>query len=400
MRIPNLNDSSHLGFMYHSSFPFADMRVRVSNGPDLEALTGNAELWQRLESDDQLRLLAVHAVRTDTDAHAGRWEIHPNGDELLCLCSGGIDLVLDEPGGPRVVTLEPMTGAIVPRGTWHRLMVAEPSVIVTMAIYAGTQLRPVETPEPRAPADWEQEVFPHTPLEELAPDLWVVRGEFPSSQLPRNMVVYRYGGDSLLLHSVVALDEPNMRRLEALGRPSIMVIPSWDHWAHIVAFKRRYPDITVVCPEASRSRVEERLAVDHTCESFFPRHGIRFHTPPGMDPVEGVFELPLRDGRVALAMNDLITNVPHQRGLRGLLLRLTGSTGRPRVIPLVRRGLHVDRAVMHDYLAALARRRDLAILTTSHGRALTSEIPATLAAIARELAPPRLHALFQWPTMK
>lgn len=34
----------------------------------------------------------------------------------------------------------------------------------------------------------------------------------------------------------------------------------------------------------------------------------------GMDPVEGVLELPLRNGRVALVMNDLITNVPHQRG--------------------------------------------------------------------------------------
>ncbi len=235
--------------------------------------------------------------------------------------------------------------------------------------------------------EWQREVFPHSPLEALAPDLWIVRGEFPSSQLPRNMIIYRHSGDSLLLHSVVALDEPTMRHLEALGKPSVMVIPSWDHWAHIVAFKKRYPEITVVCPQASRSRVEQRLAVDHTCEEYFPRHGVQFHVPPGMDPVEGVLELPLGDGRVAVVMNDLITNVPHQPGPWGLVLRLTGSTGRPRVIPIVRRRLKIDRAVMRGYLEALARRRDVAIITTSHGQALTSEVAAVVGAVAQDLAP-------------
>lgn len=242
-------------------------------------------------------------------------------------------------------------------------------------------------PSPISASEWQREVFPHSALEALAANLWVVRGEFPSAQLPRSMIVYRYGGDALLLHSVVALDEPGMRQLEALGKPTIMVIPNWDHWAHIVAFKRRYPDITVVCPAASQSRVEQRLAVDQTCEAYFPCHGMQFHVPPGMDPVEGVLELPLEDGRVAVVMNDLIINVPHQRGLWGLVLRLTGSTGRPRVIPIVRRRLKIDRAVMRDYLEALARRRDLAIITTSHGQALTSDVAATVAAVAHDLDP-------------
>src|SRR5262249_41403047 len=94
-----------------------------------------------------------------------------------------------------------------------------------------------------------------------------------------------------------------------------------------------------------------------------------------------------RDGRVALAMNDLIINVPHQPGLWGLVLRLTGSTGRPRVIPIVRRRLKIDRALMRDYLEGLARRPDVAIVTTSHGHALTSKIPDVLANIARDLHP-------------
>lgn len=241
----------------------------------------------------------------------------------------------------------------------------------------------------KAIVDWTPEVFPHTQLQPLAPNLWVVRGEHPSAQMPRNMIAYVYGGDKLLLHSVVALDEPAMRQLEALGKPSIMMIPNWDHWAHIVAFKKRYPDLVVVCPQASRQRVEELLPVDHTCEDYFPRHGIMFYVPDGMDPVEGVLELALDDGRIAIVMNDLVTNVPHQPGLWGLLLRLTGSSGRPRVIPIIRRRLKLDRGKICDFLESLARRPEIRVITTSHGTCLTTNLPDTLEAIARDLGGPR-----------
>lgn len=199
------------------------------------------------------------------------------------------------------------------------------------------------------------------------------------------MVLHRFDGDKLLLHSVVALKEDAMRELEALGTPSVMMIPHWDHWAHIVAYKKRYPQLTVICPQASRDRVERRLPVDETCERYFPRHGMRFEVPPGMSPVEGVLELPVGPGKKALVMNDLITNIPHQPGLKGLLLRLTGSTGRPRVIPIIKRQLKVQSAVVRRYLEGLAQRSDLAVLTTSHGSCLSSDLPGTLRRVACDL---------------
>ena len=42
---------------------------------------------------------------------------------------------------------------------------------------------------------------------------------------------------------------------------------------------------------------------------------------------------------------------------------------------------------MHEYLLALARHRDVAIITTSHGRALTDRISAVVAEVARDLDP-------------
>ncbi len=232
---------------------------------------------------------------------------------------------------------------------------------------------------------WDNEVFPHTELLELAPNLWVVQGEFPAAKLPRNMVVYRYGERSLLLHSVVALNERAMTGLEALGKPSVMVIPHWDHWAHVAAYKRRYPEIEVVCPRASVARMSKHVHVDYTSEEYFPRHGVTYYVPPGIEPVEGVLEVSIGENKVGVIMNDLITNVPHQPGLYGLLLRLTRSTGGPRMIFFVRRALRVQRAPVKSYIESLAARREIALVTTSHGDCLVTNVAESLAAVARDL---------------
>jgi hypothetical protein len=232
---------------------------------------------------------------------------------------------------------------------------------------------------------WDKEVFPHTPLRALAPNLWVVQGQFPAARLPRNMIVYRSPKQALLLHSVVALAEPEMRKLEVLGEPSVMVIPHWDHWAHIAAFKKRYPRIDVVCPKASIDRVRKHLKVEYSCEEYFPHHGVKHYQPPGIHPFEGILEVPVGGGKVAVIMNDLITNVPHQPGFYGLLLRLTGSTGKPRVIYIVKRELRVQREPLRAYIASLAERRDIAMVTTSHGECLLTDVAKTLTRVAQDL---------------
>jgi len=232
---------------------------------------------------------------------------------------------------------------------------------------------------------WGKEVFPHTELRQLAQNLWVVQGEFPAAKLPRNMVAYRYAKRSLLLHSVVALNERAMRDLEALGEPSVMVIPHWDHWAHVAAYKRRYPKIEVVCSRASIARISKHVHIDYSSEEYFPRHGVTYNAPPGIEPVEGVLEASVGENKVAVIMNDLITNVPHQPGFYGLLLRLTRSTGRPRVIFFVKRALRVQRALVKRYIESLAARREIAIVTTSHGDCLVTNVAETLVTIAQDL---------------
>lgn len=68
--------------------------------------------------------LAGEARMTKNPPHAG--EMHPDGDELLYLIEGAIDIVLDEESGERCLSLQPGQAFVVPRGVWHRVIVKEP----------------------------------------------------------------------------------------------------------------------------------------------------------------------------------------------------------------------------------------------------------------------------------
>lgn len=68
--------------------------------------------------------------------------MHPEGDELLYLLSGEIDVLLEESAGDRVVRLRGGEGCLVPRGVWHRLILKEPSDLLFVTPPRGTRLRP------------------------------------------------------------------------------------------------------------------------------------------------------------------------------------------------------------------------------------------------------------------
>lgn len=50
----------------------------------------------------------------------GSWEMHPNGDEIICLESGDIEFVLWVDGAEKVVKVDrPGSCIVVPKGVWH-----------------------------------------------------------------------------------------------------------------------------------------------------------------------------------------------------------------------------------------------------------------------------------------
>jgi mannose-6-phosphate isomerase-like protein (cupin superfamily) len=62
-------------------------------------------------------------------------EVHPDGDELLYVVAGAMELVLDDGDRQAIgvetrVTLRAGDAYVVPRGVWHRLEAIEPSYLV------------------------------------------------------------------------------------------------------------------------------------------------------------------------------------------------------------------------------------------------------------------------------
>jgi mannose-6-phosphate isomerase-like protein (cupin superfamily) len=54
-------------------------------------------------------------------------EMHPDGDEILVLWSGAMDVVFEQGGEEIMKSLAPGDAFVVPRGVWHRTVVREPS---------------------------------------------------------------------------------------------------------------------------------------------------------------------------------------------------------------------------------------------------------------------------------
>ena len=78
-----------------------------------------------------------------------RGEMHPDGDELLYLVSGRVEVIIEEGGTEttvgveNVATLTAGQAILVPRGAWHRVNVCEPSHLVHITPGPGDGHRPL-----------------------------------------------------------------------------------------------------------------------------------------------------------------------------------------------------------------------------------------------------------------
>jgi mannose-6-phosphate isomerase-like protein (cupin superfamily) len=72
------------------------------------------------------------------------WERHPAGDEVVCLLSGDVEMVLQREGGEEVTRLrEPGSYVVVPKGTWHTARTRVPTTMLFVTPGQDTQNKPV-----------------------------------------------------------------------------------------------------------------------------------------------------------------------------------------------------------------------------------------------------------------
>lgn len=207
--------------------------------------------------------------------------------------------------------------------------------------------------------------LPHGPVERLADNLLRVEGSLPDMPLRRVMTVARLGDGRLLCHNAIALDEQGLRAVEALGAPALLLVPNGWHRLDARAWKARYPSLRVYCPAGARKRVEQVVAVDGSYDDVPADAAVRARHLEGVGRGEGVLEVRSPDG-VTLVLNDIVFNQPHLPGFFGLVYRLLGSSGGPKVTRFARWFMVKDRAALRADLERLAATPDLRRVIVSH----------------------------------
>ena len=222
-------------------------------------------------------------------------------------------------------------------------------------------------------------VLPHEPIQRLEENLWYVRGML--GRIQRMMAVARLGDGRLVVYNAIALDEAEMQQLEGWGQPAFLVVPSAGHRNDAKIWKQRYPQLKVISPAGAKKRVEEVLAVDDTGGDFGDPT-VRFVAPDCTAARDCLLEVQSARG-VTLVINDLVVNMPHVRGVSGMIFRALGFTGpSPKVAPIPRMMLVRDRAGLKSLLEQLATRKDLVRVVMSHGQLIEQNCADALRAAA------------------
>jgi mannose-6-phosphate isomerase-like protein (cupin superfamily) len=116
----------------------------VNLRPDDSATTlkVDARFWRSVHKRRDLnsgRLVGVTPQKVDWPI----WERHPNGEEILIMLSGEMDIVMETRSGNRRRRLKAGQSLVVPRGVWHRGLARKPGKLMFITPGAGTEHRPV-----------------------------------------------------------------------------------------------------------------------------------------------------------------------------------------------------------------------------------------------------------------
>jgi hypothetical protein len=228
--------------------------------------------------------------------------------------------------------------------------------------------------------DWT--VLPHGELTRVNERIMTVIGELkmPLLKLPRRMSAVRLASGELVIYSAIALQEADMARLEAFGRPAFLVVPSVMHRLDAPSFARRYPSITVVAPRAGIEKIGEVVRID-TSTPAFGDASVRYLEVAA----DSALEVDGDDG-LTVIVNDLIGDIHGESGLGGWLLRMMGFAGdEPHVPAPVKMMLGRHKSEVARQFRNWAGQTNLRRVIVSHGDTIEADPRGALRALAESL---------------
>jgi hypothetical protein len=207
----------------------------------------------------------------------------------------------------------------------------------------------------------------------------------PLGKFPRRMTVVGLSRNRSAIFSAVALNEPDMRRIEEVGKPSFLIVPNGHHRLDAHAWKDRYPKLKVMCPPGAKKSVSEAAPVDST-EDILSDKDVDFVVVEGTGEAEAALIVRRKSG-TTLIVNDMIGNVRHPRGIgTKIIARLAGfGVKRPQVPRVMKRVMVEDKKGLAGQLREWSKMPKLERIVPSHGDIIDHPAPA-LRRMAEELS--------------
>lgn len=218
------------------------------------------------------------------------------------------------------------------------------------------------------------------PLTQRGEGLWTVDDFVPGPRsIPRRMVVVKRD-DGLLFYNAVPVPEATLDQLRALGTPRHLVLPNEFHALDAHAFALKL-NVTSWASSVAVAALASRGVSANDISGLPAQSGHRWFTVQGFRTHEQVLV-----AHGALIAADLFTNVPHTRGVVGLIMRLVGFTAPQPILPKpVRKRVGRDLPKVKALFEELAALPGVKQLIPSHGAVFTGDCSGALRFIAGTL---------------
>jgi hypothetical protein len=223
-------------------------------------------------------------------------------------------------------------------------------------------------------------VLPHEPLEKHTSNLWSVSGSMPGGN-QRRMTVARRSDGKLVIHNAIALNEPEMKELEAFGTPAYLIVPNAFHRMDSIIYKQRYPGLSVLCPQTARKKVSEVVEVAGNLDEMPKDADVEVFHLRGMKEREGGIRVK-SSGNSGLVFNDTLLNVAPKGAFIDFFMSPVGTLGVPRFSRwmIVKNG-----GELGEHLNELAGSAGLTHVVPGHGPVVAAEASSKLQAAAARL---------------
>jgi hypothetical protein len=235
---------------------------------------------------------------------------------------------------------------------------------------------------PKPPRPWI--VTRHDPIEKLEDNLWAVQGDVPGVPIRRRMfIIKRSDGTLMFFGMAIPLEDELLAEVTSWGRPAILVVTHDQHMIDARAFAEKL-GLKVYGPKACEAKMRARVELAGVLEDVPPDPTVQIATVAGAKTGEPAVIVKSHGGqRVSLLVSDVLQNNPKES--LGLLPRLMGFSGGPKVVPVFKMMFLNDKSALKRQLSEWAELPGLARLVPCHGDGVTSEAAAALRAVAASL---------------